>query len=232
VQWANSEGWGMPQLEAAYAGLPVVSVNYSAMQSLVNNVQGIGINPISLYKELETGCMRAVPDNKELAKVIEQLYIDDKERIDLAKQCYDNARKIYNWDYTADKWVKYFLKTPVKDKSQTWLSPARTFNPATTIPESIQKAPVVDQVNWLFVDVLNSPELLNKSLWKRLVKDLTYRVSMSSAIPGYYYNDYSHPDMEKRFEEFNLEKAHQLFLNMRNLYNQWEMARMQRIQQK
>ena len=31
AQYANSEGFGMPQLEAAYAGLPVVGTNYSAM---------------------------------------------------------------------------------------------------------------------------------------------------------------------------------------------------------
>jgi hypothetical protein len=52
---------------------------------------------------------------------------------------------------------------------------------------------------------------------------------MSLNIPGYYYNDYSHPDVEKRFEEFNIEKAFNICLYMRNAFNQWEQMRIQKI---
>lgn len=228
VQWANSEGWGMPQLEAAYAGLPVVSVHYSAMQSLVDNIQGIGIKPIGLYKELETGCFRAVPDNAKLASVIKDL-CDPEYRKQVADRCHTNALKIYNWDYTADKWAKYFLNTPVPDHSVTWKSGARFFNPQQSLPQNINEIPVTDQVNWLFLNVLGRPDLINKSMWRRMIKDLTYRASMSLNIPGYYYNDYSHPDMEKRYEEFNIEKAFGICLHMRNSFNQWEQARMQKL---
>ena len=87
VQWANSEGWGMPQLEAAYAGLPVISVHYSAMASLIDNIQGIGIEPIALYKELETGCNRAVPDNIKLSQTFAELSSDTSKRNYIAQKC-------------------------------------------------------------------------------------------------------------------------------------------------
>ena len=35
VQYANSEGFGLPQVEAAGCGIPVASVDYSAMSSVV-----------------------------------------------------------------------------------------------------------------------------------------------------------------------------------------------------
>ena len=229
IQWANSEGWGMPQLEAAYTGLPVVSVHYSAMQSLVDNIRGIGVKPISYYKELETGCLRAVPDNEQLARIIKELATDSTKRAYASKKCYENSRKIYNWDYTADKWLKYFLKTPVKDRKTTWESPSRVFNPNPNIPQELLNYPAVDQVNWIFSNILGRPELIGQSMWKRMLKDLTYRSTMTGTVPGYYYNDYSHPDMEKRYEEFGIEKAAQMCLNMRNMFNQWEMARLQKI---
>lgn len=228
IQWANSEGWGMPQLEAAYAGLPVVSIYYSAMQSLIDNIKGIGIKPIAFYKELETGCFRAVPDNQQLAKIMANL-CDDSYRKLLSVKCHHNAKQVYNWDFTAEKWAKYFLNTPLMDASKTWKSPPRYFNPQKSLPQGFDQMSVTDQANWLFTNVLGRPELLNKSMWKRMVKDLTYRASMTLNVPGYYYNDYSHPDMEKRYEEFNPQKAFEICLSLRDMFNQWEQLRIQKV---
>lgn len=229
IQWANSEGWGMPQLEAAYAGLPVVSVYYSAMQSLIDNIQGIGVKPAGFYKELETGCLRAVPDNQELARVIKNL-CDNEYRLEMSTKCRNLAKKVYNWDYTADKWLQYFLNTPIKDESKTWFSKPRFFNPATQLPQDIEKLPLTDQVSWLFTNVLGQPEKINSSLWKKMTKDLTYRMSLSGHIAGYYYNDFSHPDMEKRLEPFDINKAFEVLTNVRNSINNWEMTRVQRLE--
>lgn len=229
IQWANSEGWGMPQLEAAYAGLPVISVDYSAMESLIHNIKGIGIKPIGFYKELETGCLRAVPDNEALAKTIRDLSTDVAKRKYIANKCYVNSKSIYNWDYTANKWLNYFLSAPLKDPNQTWFSRPNVFNPAPQLSPDIDKYPITDQVNWIFTNVLGKPELINGSVWKRMVKDLTYRASMSGHIAGYYYNDYSHPDMEKRMDPFDIKKAFEIATNMRNLYNNWEINRAQRL---
>jgi glycosyltransferase involved in cell wall biosynthesis len=229
IQWANSEGWGMPQLEAAYAGLPIVSVYYSAMQSLIDNIDGIGIPPLSFYKELETGCKRAVPDNNKLAEVLGLLANDPEYRNKKAKECYENSKRVYNWDYTADKWLKYFSSTPAQDHSKTWNSPSRHFNPVRQVPEELKNLPVSDQVNWLFVNVLGKPELINTSMWKKMVKDLTYRSCISGSVPGYYFNDSSHPDYERRFDEFSLDKAFNACLQVRDLHNQWENLRLKRM---
>ena len=62
-----------------------------------------------------------------------------------------------------------------------------------------------------------------------MVKDLTYRTSVTSSIPGYYYNDFSHPDLEKRYEEFNIDRAFSSCAMMRDAFNQWEMKRLEKV---
>ena len=228
IQWANSEGWGMPQLEAAYAGLPVISIDYSAMSSLVHNINGIPIKPLGFYKELETGCMRAVPDNENLVTQMECM-LNKNLRDAVASACHDNARKIYNWDYTANKWAKYFLNTEVPDHSLTWKSPPRYFNPAKSVPSQLQDLTIVDQVNWIFVNILGRQDWIYGSLWKKLVRDLTYRAGISGHVAGYYYNDYSHPDFEKKIEEFNLNKAIEFAYTVRNSMNEWENRRIMKV---
>ena len=69
VQYANSEGFGLPQVEAAACGVPVMGTDYSAMESVLGQLDGTPIKPKALYKELETGCLRAVPDNELAAKL-------------------------------------------------------------------------------------------------------------------------------------------------------------------
>ena len=40
LQYANSEGFGLPQVAAAACGVPVMSIDYSAMSSVVRKLGG------------------------------------------------------------------------------------------------------------------------------------------------------------------------------------------------
>jgi glycosyltransferase involved in cell wall biosynthesis len=228
IQWANSEGAGISQMEAAKIGIPIISVKYSGMDSIVSNLQGVGIKPIGFYKELETGCNRAVPNNIELAEWISKLSRDKALREEIGQRCYSKSKEIYSWDKTAKVWADHFYTVELKDPAKTWNSPPRIFTPANGIPEGLNSLPISDQVSWLFQNVLGKPEWINKSMWRKMVKDLTYRMSMSSMIPGYYYNDFSHPDIERTYEPFDLQKAYAVCRGMRDGMNQWESLRIKK----
>lgn len=227
IQWANSEGFGMPQLEAARAGLPVVSMYYSAMQSIVDNLEGVGVRPLTLYKELETGCNRAVSDDIALKNAMMDILLSPQKRKSIAHKCMENAYAKYSWKQTAEKWESYFVNAEVPDHSITWNSPPRYFSPAKILPEYVKNLPATDQTTWLFTNVLGMNEWVGKSLWMKVCRDLNYRNTVSSTVPGYYFNDFSHPDhsMEQRYQPFDVDIAFNIFTQLRNMWNQLENMR-------
>ena len=121
IQYANSEGFGLPQVEAAACGVPVMSIDYSGMSSVVRRLGGIPLKTKALYNELETGCDRAVPDNQYTAKKIKDFFNSSKqEKQFLSKNSRLNFEKYYQWDKTAKKWEDYFDSVDIKPKESTW----------------------------------------------------------------------------------------------------------------
>ena len=226
VQWANSEGFGMPQLEAAYAGLPVVSVDYSAMESVVKNIGGTGIAPLSHTKECETGCYRAIPNNEGLVKVLKIMTENRKSLPSLGMKTSKTAREYYSWDKTADIWAKRLMSIPLKDPNETWLSPSRIKQPAPNFPDGM--IDLSDKVNFLFTDVLHKPDWIGGYYWGKVLKDCMFKYRIISSNEDYYFNE-SHVQSQGQFLPFDINAAHQEMTNFRNQHNSWEQARLQTI---
>ena len=228
VQYANSEGFGMPQLEAAYCGLPIISTYYSAMQSVVDNIGAIGIEPLSYYLECETGCKRAVPDNEKFIKELIKLHNKKSELRSIGMEICKKARSQYSWDKAADAWLSHIKSVPMKDLSETWLSPPRIFQPATTIPSNIDS--IVDKVNFIFTDILHKPEWIGSYLWKKVLKDCTFRYRCENVNKDFYFNE-SHQQSFNSNIPFSFEEACEEMSNFRNQLNEWEQGRINAAQQ-
>ena len=227
VQYANSEGFGMPQLEAAYCDLPVISTYYSAMQSVIDNIGGIGIKPLSYTKECETGCLRAIPDNDAFVKQLLYLTKLPQSVVRQMGQAVGNAaRRHYTWDKTADRWISYLNSVTPKDRRLTWLSPPKIKRPNTNIPANIQS--ITEKVNFLFREVLCKPEWIGTYFWRRVLRDCTYGYRTDNVDGGFYFNE-SHIQSYNSYKPFSLEEAAKELLNYRNQINNWEHARQQRV---
>tara|TARA_A100001201_G_scaffold143746_1_gene147168 strand:- start:5057 stop:6724 length:1668 start_codon:yes stop_codon:yes gene_type:complete len=230
IQYANSEGFGMPQLEATSTGLPLITVDYSAMESVGDNVGAFKVPVLKLHTECETGCLRAIPDNDAAMLYLMRLYSLDREAVvSSGERMRQSTLEKYSWDTTAQKWGDYFSRTPVLDPKKTWLSPSRIFSPAKEIPANLKS--IKDQVDFLFTNVLGRPEWIGNYFWKRTVRDLTYKSTMASTSVDFHFSE-SHTGSHdvRAWSRFTLEDAHRSFLRAAEVNNQWERYRLEKIQ--
>lgn len=221
VQYANSEGFGMPQLEAAQCGNVVCSIDYSAMSSVIKNIGGIPIKVAEYATEGETGCLRAIPNNKDFIEKMKDLISKSRDDLkQIGRKIYINTLKHYNWDTTAKQWIDYFNNTETMPLQNTWMSPIKILKPSP-INESLKNP--LDQANFLISQVLCKPELIGTFLWRRLLKELTYKGTVEN-INSFYLNESHYKDVF-RMKPFSYQDAYHLMVQLREYYNLWESHR-------
>ena len=126
VQYSICEGFGCPQTEAGACGLPVFTVNYSAMCDIVKKLEAVPIQPRSYFKELETKAIRVYPDNNQLAnEIVEISNMPISERLAKGQKTRQLTEKYYNWDDIAKKWEKHLDKIDKSYRSDWNISPTR-----------------------------------------------------------------------------------------------------------
>lgn len=222
VQYANSEGFGMPQLEAACCGVPFIATNYSAMESVIKNTGAWPIDPLALTLECETGCYRAVPDNDTMVDMLEEIMKKPSALRPKGIKIAEQTRKHYDWDKTAQVWIDHFKTIPMKDHSETWLSPVQIKQPATTIPDNI--VDLKDQVDYYFTSVLHKPEWIGGYFWTKVIKDITFGYRVHNSEEDYYFHE-NHTPSPNKYQRFNMEMAVNELLNLRTQWNRWEELR-------
>ena len=226
IQYANSEGFGLPQVEAAACGVPVMSIDYSAMSSVVRNLGGTPLKVKTLYSELETGCDRAVPDNDYTAEKMKEFFDKSEQEINtLSKNTRLNFENYYQWDITAKKWEDYFDSVDIKPFEQTWGSLPRLHQPQ---PQTKTEMSSSEYARWLIINVLGEPEKLNTYFESRLSRDLNYGMYINGT-GEMYLNEDSYKFVRPIFEPFGKDEAYNMMLSLCNRRNDWEKLRKQHI---
>lgn len=225
VQYANSEGFGMPQVEAGACGVPIASTDFSAMADVVRKLEGYPIPTCILYKELETGCQRAYPDEASFVGILKDYFslptaMRERKRLQ-TRQAFERH---YSWDVTAQKWMSVFDDLECPPQEQTWLSQPRFFRPADWNEEYAQKMNNRQYADWLFHNVLGEPERLHTQMHTRMLRDLNYEVHLDG-IAGQYYNEQSQLFNQAQYQPFDRKMAYDMMLNLCNRRNHWEMVR-------
>lgn len=124
VQYAICEGAGMPQIEAAACGVPIATVNYSAMIDVINKLDAYPIKIGSFFKELETKAIRAYPDNNDLIKTIKKhIRLRPNQLKEKKKTVRLLAEMNYDWDKIAKVWENFFDSPWLFRAKRSWNDP-------------------------------------------------------------------------------------------------------------
>ena len=225
VQYANCEGFGLPQVEAAACAVPVMSTDYSAMESVVRQLGGVPLTPKTLYKELETGCLRAVPDNEFAAQKFLEFFEKPRNiRRTMGFKTRQAFLEHFQWDKTGKMWSDYFDSIDIIPDEKGWLSPP-IFNQPKPKPQSIENIKHDDLARWLIKEVLCEPDKINSFMQARLTRDLLYGCS-TSTTGGMYFNESSASFDGKNIRNpFNFEMAYDHFASLCHRKNMWEKRR-------
>jgi len=171
VQYSICEGFGMPQVEAAACGVPVMAMDYSAMSSVIKNLGGMPIK-IREFREMETHTFRALPDNEDFISQLKDFFqLPKSVRLKLGHDTYNRCIKNYTWDETASKWEQAIDNVDLKDHNDTWLSQPDIHQ----IPENIPDPSVMSYdhfVSWCITNILNKPERLNTLEHMKMLRNI------------------------------------------------------------
>jgi len=220
LQVANSEGFGIPAIEAASCGVPLAVVNYSAMEDFVNKVGAFPIRVAEKYKELETGCDRAVPDTQSIVDIMSHFFsLPEKERNEIGLKCNEMYKKNYNWDTTVEKWINAADSCSYAN----WKTPP--------LVKPLVEIPLDQPTNKLFVqDCLNAynynQRTGNSHYIRSMRRDLNRGIT-KQLVDGFYVSEFS-PLAQPKPQPFNREFMVKIMKQRLENYNIWEQVRSNR----
>lgn len=175
VQYSTNEGFGIPLIEAAACGIPVMGVDYSAPEDIVRKLNGTPLKVERLYFENETHAYRALPDNQFLAdKLFEFFSLPQQLRVTHGFQAYQGIQTNYTWDKTQKVWEDAFDSLNLPKRS--WSAPPRDCKPKNVVPPN-ENCSNYEFVAWVYTNLLQRPDLINTYAFSNIVHDLNYGVT-------------------------------------------------------
>lgn len=110
VSASMGEGWGMPQIEAAACGLPVITTGWSGVTEFLNKDNSYLVDytliPAIARCPYYEGAKWAKPDINQLKFYMRYVYENQKEARELGLKTSEYVRKNYTWDDTAKAIIK------------------------------------------------------------------------------------------------------------------------------
>lgn len=218
IQLANSEGFGLPQVEAAACGIPIACTNYSAMEDVVKKLGAYGIH-YTTYKELETGCNRAVPDTQDIVNLLNIFFSKDKEEIlEAGKNTRLLFEKNYSWDKTAEEWMKIADSCSYSD----WKQPANFIPPKEIDTKKLSNYGFIrDATNLLF-----NEDHKNSHFMRSMMTDIIRGMSKTT-YDGYYVSEFS-PFANHKPRAIDRDTIVKILQGRLQNYNIWEQVRVDR----
>lgn len=175
LQYAICEGFGMPQVEAASCGVPIASVDYSAMTEVADKLGGIKIPVKKLFREMETNANRAYPDNDFAVDLLYKYFVNtnqdfkDKWGEDTREKCLS----VYTWDNVYKVWDECFDSININDKLSWDSPPSPTNHQSIKVPSNLNPR---DFIQYICHTVINEPNLMSTAFAQTLIKDMQDRL--------------------------------------------------------
>jgi glycosyltransferase involved in cell wall biosynthesis len=206
IQYAICEGFGMPQVEAGACGVPIASVDYSAMSDIVRNLDGFVIPPDRFFKELETEAYRCYPNNGILIKTVLDFFkLSPEQRLEKSSQTRKLTEDQYTWDKTALAWENVFDEAMKQPTKLSWSSVDKAYKQEINIDSLSQFNNAFNAMKFICDKSLSEDDLYNMRMLN-ILKNSDY----GYVLDGFTTKPYSMQDalktINRQIENKNLIK--------------------------
>lgn len=210
LQYAICEGFGIPQIEAGACGIPVCSVDYTAMSEVSRNISGYQIPPQTVFYEMESHAYRAYPDIEYTLQVLLKIInMDTAELADLKQKIRSSTLANYSWDKTINTWIGAIDSVDLT-KNRSWSDPRQfTIPPVVDIDYSLSP---FDLTKYICDNIIQNPDLLFSEYCQKSIRDLDHGVSKTPSG----FTKYTKEMMVKNLEQYT---NHKVFLDDIRLSN-------------
>lgn len=174
VQYAICEGFGMPQIEAGACGVPIASVDYSAMSDIVRKLNGYPIKVKRLFKEMETEAYRAYPDNDHLVEILETFFVRPSPvRQKKGFETRQLVEQFYNWDKVTEKWESVFDNILARPDKKSWQYQLHAMDPIdiNSLPKFNNN---YELISYIFDAHIKNPNMFYDYLNLHMLKHIDY----------------------------------------------------------
>lgn len=182
VQYSVCEGFGMPQVESACCGTPVMSVDHTAMASVCRQIGGTLIKVGRYFTENETGRILALPDNDDLIRQLTAFFSSPpaaRKASGVRQQ--HAALKAFDYDLAGEAW-----KTAIGGL----FAPEMGYDaPRRNLPVLARPDEYLTHQEWVeraFLNALGMPPIRASYLIHRMVRDLNRGYSDTMFVPSQF----------------------------------------------
>lgn len=210
-QYSCAEGLGMPQVDAAACGLPIVTVDYSGMVDIINKLGAFPVKVSSFSAEKEgSGRLFAIPDEDDCVdKLTQVLKMPSAIRRRIGFETRNKAKFEFSWDKTAAKWAEIIKSSPKKN----WREPAKFLRkPNVNDLLTLRGVDNVTFLKWCYINVLGKPDWVGDYTYCKTLRDLDMGVLT--------------PEQTSRHTPvINRETVIKEMVGYVDFYNEWEARR-------
>jgi glycosyltransferase involved in cell wall biosynthesis len=178
LQYAICEGFGIPQIEAGACGVPVCSVDYTAMSEVVRNLDSYPIPAKTIFCELESHAYRAYPDDKYTVEILLDLInMDNNKKSGIKENIRNKTIEHYNWQSTINTWVDA-IESLDYSKKRSWSDKKQfTIPPIVDIDYSLS---AFELTEYICDKIIQNKDLVFSELCQRSIRDLDHGISKSN----------------------------------------------------